>query len=325
MRLGGDCANGCQEKGLCLDLNCRTDSPGHVPLVLTHKEGSEYDDQPWEYYHFPNSYRALVERHLGDWFVYYEPRRNGGRQAYVALGRLTTMWPDETRLGHFYVGVANHEPFYEPVPWRDARTNLTFERGLQHPDQRTNSGLFQRAVRELSQAEFDTIVRLGFSTDEANEAIPLPIAAEDGSLPAIAERPLVEVVMQRRVRDRAFARRVQLAYQQTCAFTGLRVVNGGGWTEMEAAHIRPVEKDGPDTVRNGLALSRTMHALFDRGFLTLSNEFEIIEAKSAPLPDQIRQLLPKNRLARVPNEPQLRPHRAFLEFHRASVFKDRAA
>lgn len=293
-----------------------------MPLVLTHKDGSAYDDRPWEHYHFPNSYRPLIERSLGDWFVYYEPRRNGGRQAYVALGRLTTMWPDAARPGHFYVGVADHEPFFEPVPWRDERTKLTLERGLQKPDGDTNLGLFQRAVRRLPQAEFDTIIRLGFADDSV---IPVPVAAEEGSLSALVERPLVEVVMQRRVRDRAFARRVQEAYKQTCAFTGLRVVNGGGWTEMEAAHIRPVEHNGPDTVRNGLALSRTMHALFDRGFLTLSNEFEIIEAKSALLPEQLRQLLPRNGVALVPDDPSLRPHRTFLEYHRNAVFKDRAA
>lgn len=296
-----------------------------MPLVLTHKEGSDYDDEPWAHYHFPNSYRALIERHQGDLFVYYEPRRGGGRQSYVAMGRLTTMRADPALPDHFYVGIADYEPFSEAVPWKDEKSGRTHERGLQHPDGSTNLGLFQRAVRQLPEAEFEAIVRLGFATEVEGEPIPLPLVAEEGTLPPLAERPLVAVVMQRRIRDRAFSRHVQQAYQQTCAFTGLRVVNGGGWTEMEAAHIRPVEKDGPDTVRNGLALSRTMHALFDRGFLTLSNDFEIIEATSAPLPEQLRQLLPKNRVAKVPDQPSLRPHRAFLEFHRATVFKDRAA
>lgn len=294
-----------------------------MPLVLTHKEGTEYDDEPWAHYHFPNTYRRTVEEALGDWFVYYEPRRNEGRQAYVALGRLGEMWPDPKTADHFYVGVTDYEVFPNTVPWRSESTNQTIERGLQNADGTTNLGRFQRAVRVISMAELNTIVQLGFAgtVDEPPLAVP---AAADGDL-AIVERPLVETVVQRRVRDRAFAKIVQTAYSQTCAFTGLRVVNGGGWTEMEAAHIRPVEKDGPDTVRNGLALSRTMHALFDRGFLALSDDYTILEARKAPLPEQVRSMLPKDRVARVPDNPALRPHRSFLEFHRNSVFKDNAA
>ena len=294
-----------------------------MPLVLTHKEGTEYDDEPWAHYHFPNRYRQLVEVSLGDWFVYYEPRRNSGRQAYVALGRLGRMWRDESSPEHFYVEVTEYEPFTTPVPWRLDSSGLTLERRLAKPDGATNRGLFQRAVRELSMAEFDAIIQLGFAA--VLDTHPTPLAtATDGDL-AVVGRPLVETVVQRRIRDRAFAQSVRQAYQQTCAFTGLRIVNGGGWTEMEAAHIRPVEEDGPDTVRNGLALSRTMHALFDRGFLSLTDDCEIIEAQSAPLPAPLRSLLLPDRRARVPEDPAHRPHRSFLEFHRRKRFKDHAA
>lgn len=294
-----------------------------MPLVLTHKDGSDYDDEPWEHYHFPNSYRRLIESRLGDWFVYYEPRRGNGRQAYVALGRLTRLWPDPHKADHFYVGVSDYEVFANAVSWRSDTSGQTLERELLNADGSTNLGRFQRAVRSINLAEFNTIVQLGFAGTLDEEPLALPMAA-DGDM-AIVERRIVETVVQRKVRDRAFAKNVQSAYAQTCAFTGLRVVNGGGWTEMEAAHIRPVEHNGPDSVRNGLALSRTMHALFDRGFLSLTDEFQIIEARTAPLPEQIRGLLPNDHIARMPQDPGLRPHRSFLEFHRKAVFKDRAA
>jgi putative restriction endonuclease len=41
--------------------------------------------------------------------------------------------------------------------------------------------------------------------------------------------------------------------------TGLRIFNGSGRAEVQAAHIRPVADNGPDSVRNGLALSSTIH------------------------------------------------------------------
>ncbi len=62
-----------------------------------------------------------------------------------------------------------------------------------------------------------------------------------------------------------FRRVVLRAYEQRCAVTGLRLINGGGRAEVEAAHIRPVEANGPDIISNRLALSGTAHWMFDRG------------------------------------------------------------
>jgi putative restriction endonuclease len=292
-----------------------------MPLVLTHKDSSGYDDEPWSRYHFPSTYRKLLEASEGEWFVYYEPRRGDGRESYVALGRLGAVRPDPRTSDHFYVDVSNYEPFAEVVPWRAAHGEV-MEGSLLKEDGTTNRGQFQRSVRRLPMTEFNVIVARGFAGTYDQEPIATPFAADE---PVITERPLVEVVVQRKIRDRAFMTNVRRAYGQTCAFTGLKVVNGGGWTEMEAAHIRPVESDGPDTVRNGLALSRTIHALFDRGFLSLTNEFEIITARNAPLPEQLLGLLVRDRVALVPEDPAMRPHRAFLEFHRQRVFKDKAA
>ena len=63
--------------------------------VLVTKVDPTYDDLPEERYHFPRTYLRQVEAALGDWIVYYEPRRStgdlssrGGRQAYFAMHRL---------------------------------------------------------------------------------------------------------------------------------------------------------------------------------------------------------------------------------------------
>ena len=56
------------------------------------------------------------------------------------------------------------------------------------------------------------------------------------------------------VRDRVFRRIVLRAYDERCAVSGLKLINGGGRAEVAAAHIRPVEADGPDIVSNGIAL-----------------------------------------------------------------------
>ena len=58
------------------------------------------------------------------------------------------------------------------------------------------------------------------------------------------------------------------AYDARCAITGLKLINGGGRAEVAAAHIRPVEANGPDIISNGIALSATAHWMFDRGLIS---------------------------------------------------------
>jgi len=72
------------------------------------------------------------------------------------------------------------------------------------------------------------------------------------------------MMVARPFRDAAFAVSVKAAYFNTCAMTGLQIINGGGRAEVQAAHIRPVAAGGSDSVRNGLALSGTIHWMFDR-------------------------------------------------------------
>ena len=43
--------------------------------VLTTKVDPSYDDLPEHRYHFPRRYLRAAKAALGDWIVYYEPRR----------------------------------------------------------------------------------------------------------------------------------------------------------------------------------------------------------------------------------------------------------
>jgi HNH endonuclease len=65
-----------------------------------------------------------------------------------------------------------------------------------------------------------------------------------------------------RVGQAAFKALVQEAYGRRCAVTGSKIL-----PVLQAAHIRPVTKDGENRVNNGLLLRSDVHTLFDRGFL----------------------------------------------------------
>ncbi len=104
--------------------------------------------------------------------------------------------------------------------------------------------------------------------------------------------------------------------------TGLKLINGGGRPEIEAAHIRPVgaEHHGPDSMRNGLALSRTFHWLFDRGVISIADDYKIILVQKS-VPDQLKRLLLPGGRIMVPDDPLSRPHQQFLRYHREQIYQ----
>ncbi|MBT3558057.1 MAG: restriction endonuclease [Rhodospirillales bacterium] len=295
-----------------------------VKAVFTTKEISIYNDRPWEFYNFPKTYLNQVEQTVGDLIIYYEPRRiskdlssRGGMQSYFAVGHVSGIRSDPDREDHFYADIENYVRFEEPVPFR--HSDGYFEGNLQRDDGGTNKGAFGRAVRLLRDEEFDLIVRTGF-TESLLE--PSETQIYSGGLnepPASFERPIISTIVSRPFRKRAFALQVQKAYDNRCAVTGLRLTNGGGRPEIEAAHIRPVAEDGPDMVQNGIALSRTAHWMFDRGLISISDDMKILRSKKYAMGDAERLINPDGALI-LPENTALHPHPTFLHFHREAVF-----
>jgi putative restriction endonuclease len=297
--------------------------------IFTTKVEPSYDDLPEERYHFPRAYLRQVEPAVGDWIIYYEPRRStldlgsrGGRQAYFATARVQRIARDPDREDHFYAFVADYLEFDRPVPFREG--DLYYETGLRRDDGRTSKGAFGRAVRRIPDREYDLILKAGFVRTllESSEAA----SSERNAIPGVEdettpfERQTVELVVTRPFRDAAFAVSVKAAYAETCAITGLRIINGGGRAEVQAAHIRPVAAGGSDSVRNGLALSGTVHWMFDRGLVSVDDDCSILVA-SGRLPAAVTRLFREDRKLAMPRRPEAQPHLAHLRFHRENIFK----
>jgi len=287
--------------------------------VLIHNPSSRYDDRPETAYHFPKRYLSRVEPLVGDWIVYYEPRRANGAMAYNAIAKIADIREDSDQAGYFYADIepGSYLDFATIVPFkRDGRTLNSY---LQTPDGETLQGR-NVAVQPIPDEDFWTIVALGLETAD------LP---REDSLTGMSEPPAAYVVdaprntisITREVRDRAFRARVIDAYNSTCAFSGLRFVNGGGRAEVQAAHIRPVANGGPDTVTNGLALSGTLHWMFDRGLITLAEDDAILISRHVNDVEGTERLLPSERRAVLPAAAHLRPHPEYVRWHRDHVFK----
>lgn len=297
-----------------------------MKAVLTTKKMPTYDDDPSVRYHFPRIYIRQIEQAIGDFIIYYEPRRTssdpssrGGSQSYFAVARLTAIRPDPQRSDHFYADLTDYIDFDRLVPF--SRRITYFESALRKEDGSTNKGAFGRAVRQISDEEFENILGQGFSEGRsAGSDMAIPESTGFHELQTPFERPLIETIVTRPFRDRVFSRQVQAAYTQTCAVTGFRIINGGGRSEAQAAHIQPVAANGPDSVRNGLALSGTIHWMFDRGLISFDDDLRVLKAKRA-IPEGIERLFHPTGMLLAPEEEHLRPHPQFLRYHRENIFK----
>jgi putative restriction endonuclease len=294
--------------------------------VFIHRFDSIYDDTPAERYQFPPQYLRRAQACLGDWIVYYEPRKVPTTRGYFAVAKVENIVPDPSAPGMYLALIEprSYLDFATPVPFASSEGSV-IELGVLNDAGRI-SGRAQAAVRGLSPRDFNVIVQAGLVDDHpllprVDEPVVSGFAEEQTPFLFEDARERVASLVSRVIRDRVFRRVVLRAYDERCAVTGLKLINGGGRAEVEAAHIRPVEANGPDIVSNGLALSGTAHWMFDRGLISLDDDMDILVSRQANDPDSIRSIINSTSRAMMPSREADRPHLQFVRWHREHRFK----
>jgi putative restriction endonuclease len=294
--------------------------------VFIHRTDSVYDDVPSERYQFPKKYLTRVQQCEGDWIVYLEPTKVKSTKGYFAVAKVQEIIADP-RSADMYLAViepGTYLDFGDPVPFRD--TDGVVEQGVLN-DLGNISGRAQAAVRPLSAEDFARIVERGLGQDDdflprVDQTKQMP-GFQDPQVPFqhLAARDRVNQLTNRAVRDRNFRKNVLRAYGERCAITGLRLINGGGRAEVEAAHIRPVERNGPDIVSNGLALSGTAHWMFDRGLVGLDDDLSILVSRQSNDLHAVTAMINSSGKLLAPERLADRPRTEFVNWHRENCFK----
>ena len=294
--------------------------------VFIHRFDSIYDDTPAERYQFPPQYLGRAQACVGDWIIYYEPRKVPNTRGYFAVAKVEDIVSDPSARGMYLALIepGSYLDFANPVPFTSSEGSVV-ELGVLNDAGRI-SGRAQAAVRRLSPRDFNAIVQTGLTDDHlllprVDEPVASGFAEE--RMPFLFEGAPERIasLVSRVVRDRVFRRVILRAYDDRCAVTGLRLINGGGRAEVEAAHILPVEANGPDIVSNGLALSGTAHWMFDRGLISLDDEMGILVSRQANDPDSILSMINPTSRAMLPPREADRPHLQFVRWHREHCFK----
>jgi putative restriction endonuclease len=286
-----------------------------VKAVFDVKPGSGYNDDIVRRYQFPgkSDYLHAAGNAIGDWVLYREPKRNGGRQAYIAAARVVGVERDSENTNYYYAYVADYLEFPRPVPFvtngRYAEAPL---RAIPEPN-RVGQALQGKSMRAILTEDFDAIVLSGLGEILTSEsALDLGFDYPPADLfplttpPGMSEtfdRRVEQMLINRKIRDASFRLEVCRAYDNRCAVTGLRLINGSGRAEVQAAHIKPVAAGGPDVVQNGIALSATVHWLFDRHLISIGEDYRLlvshnrvpIELTSLFRPERVGLHLPKDR------------------------------
>ncbi|MBR0962794.1 HNH endonuclease [Bradyrhizobium diazoefficiens] len=294
--------------------------------VFIHRSDSIYDDSPAEQYQFPSQYLRRVEACIGDWIIYYEPSKVAETRGYFAIARVQQVIPDPAISGMYLALIepGSYLDFANPVSFNGPTGPV--ERGVLNEQGRI-SGRAQAAVRPISPDDFNRICELGLA-----ESAPL-LPRRDGDVRQLdlnetqmpfrfeQQRDRVSLTVSRILRDRVFRRVVLRAYDERCAITGLKLINGMGRAEVAAAHIRPVDANGPDIINNGVALSGTAHWMFDRGLISLADNLEILISRQTNDLDGVRSMINKTGHAIAPQRASDHPHPHFLRWHREHCFK----
>jgi putative restriction endonuclease len=108
------------------------------------------------------------------------------------------------------------------------------------------------------------------------------------------------------------------AYGRRCAVTSERTLPA-----LDAAHIKPYSETGAHLVSNGILLRRDLHALFDKGYVTITPAMQIEVSR------RIREEFENGRdyyrhhggTIRLPRVLAQRPAPEFLEWHNANIYK----
>lgn len=141
-----------------------------------------------------------------------------------------------------------------------------------------------------------------------------------GDSSGVAEQPRYgnAYLMKPRLGQGGFRVSVLDEYQRRCAITGERTV-----PVLDAAHIQPYAELGPHSVSNGILLRSDLHTLFDKGYMTLTNDLRVEVSR------RIREEFSNGRhyyalhgqeLTVIPRDASCRPAREFLEWHQDNCF-----
>jgi putative restriction endonuclease len=124
------------------------------------------------------------------------------------------------------------------------------------------------------------------------------------------------------VRGAVFKREIPKLYDFKCAISDLRIETTLGVQMIDACHIVPFSIQNDDTIKNGVALSPTIHRAFDRGLISINDNYEVILSKTFTEKSSTHNISQfEGKTIHLPKHKTYYPSIENLEWHRVNVLR----
>jgi putative restriction endonuclease len=131
----------------------------------------------------------------------------------------------------------------------------------------------------------------------------------------------IERKVRVRINQDFFRRMILSSYNERCCLTGLSIPE-----LLVASHIKPwaIDEKNRTNPQNGLCLNALHDKAFDRGLISLSNDYHIIVSKKVKKinNEPEKQLLLNFEDKKITLPKRFLPNKKFLAFHRNNIFSD---
>ncbi len=152
--------------------------------------------------------------------------------------------------------------------------------------------------------------------------VPADTILEMDDVPQLPMGLTHDQMIKARVGQYFFRLSVLTAYNNQCCITGLNIPN-----LLVASHIKPWAKSDEKTERtnpcNGLALNPFHDKAFDRGFITIDNQYQVVissRIKEISMDQETRDWFMSYDHHAITLPDRFKPGKRFIEFHNDTIF-----
>ncbi|MDQ9023350.1 HNH endonuclease [Acinetobacter sichuanensis] len=300
-------------------LLAEIDKPNTKFFIFDSKSDHQvYGDIDFQEYHWDKSKFNKVN--VGDFFIYRRPQKASEvrNQFYLyGFGRIVkindTAGSSEKKRNKPAIGIIDlGYRFIDPIlqsdldnfEWKFKERGSTWEHFFQ-----------QYGMNEITATDFINLLSIGLKNDESFDIdFQSDLDESNKDYSADDKRALRKI---RGNDHRKFAQQVKLNYQRTCAISGIQIADF-----LVASHIIPWSKNEENRKNpaNGICLSSLLDKAFDRGYLTINSNFQVVVSNKSIIDPALFDYLKQYEGKKIQLPKNSKPDLKFLAWHETHVF-----